>query len=375
MNEYEISTNFVEIVSGTNSEGSRAYREAAAQVEENDSKSLKYVKNFLTSIEEISSKDGTKDSRISGSKGNIKNFAGYDNIKKSLEFLKKHASGVKELGDIEKILNFLETNQQQYVDGYKNNIHLITLEYESAVYMIVTGLSLIMATSINIEEKNGKISVQKKSSETKGVLYKIIRDMAKELDSKKHKEYLVYLLESKERNGVNTDITESSTFVESAVGDTIALIGQIWDGGVAISKFAVKSVKSIKASLIGIVPLIRATLYLKYKKKADTISALEQQVRFIELNIQQLENRTNIDPKKKETIIRKQRAKIEEFKKKAEKLRAQLVETEKDAAVEIKKEDPKMSTAPEDDGDFVLENVSLSNDSGNSDDEYDCPLQ
>lgn len=165
MGEYDISTNFIEIVSGTVNRTSCVFREAAKQINENNSKSLKYMKNFLTSIEDISSKDGVKDSRISSSKGNIKSFTGYENIKNSIEFLKKNTSGVSELEDIQKILNAMESNQQLYSDGYTNNIRLVMLEYESAVYMTVTGLTMIMATNINIEEKNGKVTVRKNHPE------------------------------------------------------------------------------------------------------------------------------------------------------------------------------------------------------------------
>lgn len=153
------------------------------------------------------------------------------------------------------------------------------------------------------------------------MISKVIKDMAKELSSKNHKEYLSFLLKSKDVNGVSTQVTESMTFTESAVSDTLAVIEAIWDGTVAIGKFGVKAVGAVKSSLFGIVPLIRSVVYLKYKKKADTILALDQQCKFIDLNIQQLENRTNLDPKKKEVIIKKQRAKIEEYQKKAEKLR------------------------------------------------------
>lgn len=98
--------------------------------------------------------------------------------------------------------------------------------------------------------------------------------------------------------------------------------------------------------MFGIIPLIRSCIYLKYKKKADTIAALEAQAAFIDRNIEQLENRTNMDPAKKETIIKKQKAAAEGARKRAAKLRAQLLETEKDSSKSMKERNKDISRKP-----------------------------
>jgi len=149
--------------------------------------------------------------------------------------------------------------------------------------------------------------------------------------------------------------------VESLVSDTLELINT----GISLVGYGVRFVgtatRAVKDSIFGIVPLIRSVMYLKYKKKADTILALEQQVQFIQQNINQLENRSNIDPKKKEHIIKKQQAHIDAYKKRAEKLRAELMETEKDASNAIKNDNPNMSKedTPNKDDDFVLEGKTI----------------
>ena len=89
-------------------------------------------------------------------------------------------------------------------------------------------------------------------------------------------------------------------------------------------------------------------------------------------NIEQLEKEKTRDPKEKEIIIRKQKAYIEAYNKKCEKLRAQLMDTEKEAVNameknknEIKEKVPKevpgtdkkenKPSTPEMDDDFVLD--------------------
>ena len=71
---------------------------------------------------------------------------------------------------------------------------------------------------------------------------------------------------------------ESTSFTESSVGDTIDLITSIFHNVKKLGSFAKRTIVGIRQSFFGIIPLIRACLYMRYKKKADTILALEQQI-------------------------------------------------------------------------------------------------
>lgn len=357
MNKYDICTNYAEIIAGTNNTISSAYLEATKSIEENGTKGMAYLKNFITSIENIAGKENVKDERISKSKGNIKDFQGYENIKSAMEFLKKTLSGVSIIGDLVSIYNALEDCQPEYTDAYNKNVRLGILEYESAVYLLVTGLSMTMATKIDVVQNGYQIKIQKKSGTTFGVIEKTIHDLAKQLSSKHHKGYLEDLMASKDHVGVDTEIKES-TFMESTINDTLELIDTVWSNAKQIGSFVKRTFSAIKNSLFGIIPLIRSILYLRYKKKADTIIALEEQIEFIERNIEQLNNIKGMDEAKKKEIIQKQKAVVEAYRKKAEKLRAELTEGEKDASIAIKKEDPEMKKV--DDGDFILEGVKVS---------------
>jgi hypothetical protein len=138
----------------------------------------------------------------------------------------------------------------------------------------------------------------------------------------------------------------------SIVVDTLDILDRLTTKVGKIGSFATKAFKAIKGTLFGILPLIRSILYLKYKRKADTILSLEEQMHFISLNIEHLQNIKGMDPVKKETIIRSQQATIEGFRKRVAKLRVELMDSEKEAAIAL--DDSKGDITNTDDG-LVLE--------------------
>ena len=355
MNDVLISNNFFEIIAGTSNKLHPAYMEAVNNVDKNTSKALGYLKNFITSIENVANNENVKDSRISSSKGNIRNFKVYEDIKTSMNFLKKNLGNVGTINNLFDIFNKVEEYQPQYSEGYEKNIRLVVLEYESSLDLLVTGLTMLMADNIDVVQNGTAIKIQKNKGSESGIIYKTISDLAKQLTDKNHKKYLDEMITAKKNVKVSTDIKESVTIMESAVSDTVDLIDNILSGVGRISHYTVNIVRTIKNSLFGILPLIRSCIYIRYKKRADTILALEQQAEFINKNIEQLENRTNIDEREKQTIIKKQKAIVEGYKKKAAKLRAELSDGEREAATAIKKEDPEIKNT---DGDFVLENIN-----------------
>ena len=348
---YEINTNYLEIIAGTSNTLSPVYREAAEDIEKGNENSLRYMKNFITSIENLASK--TKDQRISQSAGNIKNFSAIKSIDTTLGFLKKNLGGIDVVKDCAQVYDALERYQSQYVRGYEKKIRMIQLEYESAVYMLTTALSMAMANNMEIVANGTEIKIQKRSAPTHGVIDKTLKDLAKQLSNSAHKDYLEQLIKEVDDVGP-ASITEAAYYESNPVADTIALLGAFIDSAKRIGKTGYNLFIKFKNSLFGIVPLIRSVLYLKYKKKADTILSLEQQAAFIEQNIEQLQNMKNMDEEKKAEIIQKQKATAEAYMKKAEKLRAQLMETEKDASTEIQKENPQLKDAEDD---FVLESA------------------
>lgn len=361
MATYEVSTDFLHIIAGTNNTISTAYTEAAKNLEDSD-KTLKYLKNFISSIENIAAKNNAVDKKISASKGNMKDFVSYKSIDTTLKFLKTHKtpSGNAITASLGTLHDSLEKNQSYYEEGYRKGIRLIILEYESVLYMLISGLSMALSYNFDVTEKNGQSKLIEKPSAYFGITGKTVKELAAELSKKDHTKYLEDLIRAHDQSGLeDTDLKESvyTEGVVQVVAATLTLLSSMLKGAKTIVSFGVSGLNALKKSVFGIIPLIRCAMYLSYKRKADTILNLEQQAAYIEQNIEQLNTRTNIDPKKKEEIIKKQRAQAEAYMKRAAKIRAQLVETDKDVADAIKKEDPEMGKT--DDGDFVLESVSI----------------
>ena len=354
MNEYEIITNPIEFFAGTMNRTSPAYMEAVVFLEKATPKSMGYLKSFMTSIETMASNKNVADARVTQSKGNIQKFSGYNNIKVGLDFLTTNASGESIVKDLRDVLKALEANQTAYADAYSKHVRVIVLEYETSVYMLVTGISLAIVSYTDIIQSGSQIKIVKKAGgKDKGVIGKIVKELGKELNTKDHTKYLNELTKAKDNVATSTNL-ESVAFTEAAVAETMDLIKSILGGFGKSFEIGKSMVKIIYRTMFGILPLIRSALYLKYKRKADTIISLEEQINFIGINIDQLKNIKTMDESKKGEIIKKQQAVIEAFRKKSEKLRAELTETEKEAAVAISQNDVVIKKGSPDD-DFILD--------------------
>lgn len=356
MGLYNINTNFLEIISGTNNTVSRVYREAADNVDKANDKGLTYLKNFITSIENIANKKATKDPRISKTRGNIKALDCYDNIEFAINFIKKNLANAPGFKDILTLHDKCVEFHPIYADGYDKHCRLVMLEYESVVDLLITGLAMTFSNNMEVVQNGDRIKIQKTNESTHGVYEKTIKEWATQLSKNTHKKYLEELNKAMDQVKPDTSLKES-VLMESEVSNAVDAINVILDSIRKLGAIGVSAVKTVKNSIFGIVPLIRASMYLKYKKKADAINALDEQCVFIKRNIEQLQNIKTMDEEKKAEIIKKQEAVIEQYQKKAAKLRAQLMETEKDAATAIEKEDPELKKTDED---FVLEGVSIS---------------
>lgn len=357
--KYSINTNYLEMIAGTSNKYNPLYEAAATNVGKNTNKGIKYLANLLHSIETISEKSAVKDERISKSKGNLRNFEGYDNIKHALDFLTKNLKDVKGVKDSLDLYDLVLKFQPQYTEAYDLKNKLVVYEYESAVYMLATNLSMILANNMDIVSNGNEIRIQKKSAETFGVIPYTMQELLKQMKLSEHAVYLDELNKSfanEELGHVTTEGVYSEALNPFAIVATVSSFGTLAIDiikNVFLSfKGGLNVLKKVRKSIVGIVPIIRSIAYIRYKKKADTIASLEQQIDFISNNIEQLEKRTNMDPKQKSVIIKKQKAVIEAYKKKSEKLRAQLMEGEKEAATAIDKDSEEIGNT---DDDFVLE--------------------
>jgi len=350
---YNVTTDPIEILSGTNNRLHPVYVETAKDVGSDSSKSLGYLKSFLKSLDSANKKAGS-DAKISGAKGNITNFSGYDDIRTSMSFLDKHISGNSFYKNLKDIYNCLDSYTNSYVEAYERNVTIAKAEFECALHLLVMGLAWSTANYLEMAHtKDGSIIVKKRIGRSSPMLTKLASDMASRLKSTDHKSYLQQIVKGKTmlKQESGLDLTY---LTEGDIMDVWKIFTSITSGigkGYTVGK---RVLQTIKRSMFGIIPLIRICLYFRYKKKADKILALQQQVAFIKLNIDQLQNKKNMDPAKKEEIIKKQQAVVEAFNKKAEKLLAELSEEESEVVTELKKNDSEIKNDSSKNDDFGL---------------------
>ena len=185
------------------------------------------------------------------------------------------------------------------------------------------------------------------------VTEKTLKEFSSKLTNRDHRTYLETMLKAVDYKEPESPKTEAVDTVMAGITDTIGLIKTVFKRGGQLVKSGIGAFNTVRNTIFGIVPLIRSAVYIKWKHKADKVLALDQQCEFIKQNIEILQKNQSISPEEKEKIIKKQQAVCAKYAKKAEKLRAQFAEEEKEAAIAIAKEDPKMKEVG--DGELVLE--------------------
>ena len=359
---YDFFFFFMTILAGTSNRLARAYVEAAEHVEKDDDASVKYLKKFIGSIEKLSKSPKVNDARITKSKGFLREFEEHENIDYMLKFLQQY---VKEpiVGDLKKIYDAVTSYGTEYRSGYDKNVRLVELEYESAVYMLVTGLVYTMSNCVEFAQQDTGFKIVKKAIDKRDTIAKMTSKMAKQLSEKDHKLYLSKLVEAATvaRRDSGKPVTESyegEYTIESVVGDALDLFDAITNNIGRIMGAGKMMIRTMKRTMFGILPMIRGVIYLHYKKKADHIANLEQQCAFLKMNIDQLNRRTDLSKEEKERLIKRQSAYVKAYEKKAAKIRAELNEQSRDAAASLEKDREVIQNAPKsNDDDMVLESV------------------
>lgn len=341
---YDIILDPVEFFAETKNRTNPAYMEAFEKIRGTSPGALGRIKRLVTAIKK---KYKNQDNDIVGSKGNILAYKYHDSIEKAFQILKKYHANSPVVQSLEKIHKALHTNRVVYEDGYKKYVDLITIEYEMALTTLVNGLEYQLASALEIEERRGTFIISKKSGKGNTTLDKMIISLASEISEHSHVQFMTALVKAKEEYKVNTSVNESTNFEESTVSEIVDLIRELPRSGEGLFRSVVGGFKTLIKSAFGILIIIRACTYYWYQRKANKIISLQEQIHFIELNIEQLQNMKSMDPVKKEEVIKKQRAVIEIYRKKSDKLLAQLQDTSRDTStslkqdeVEIKKDDP-----------------------------------
>jgi len=356
MSAYYITHDPMELIAGTSNRTSPAYMEATKITRGDDlQRSIRYLRGFTDSIDRITSRKGTRDEMIVRTQGNIETLPRYKTMTEALGYLEKHLPSHQEIKAVRGVLDSLIKYRSAYRDAYRVREMLIVLEYEAAASIVIRSLSMIITTSIDIQtDDNGKIVIERANRPSGGVISKIIIDLDAELAKPTHARYLVELLKVRDREPGSSEQPDDiqTEAAGDAVAETISAISTVFGylkKGIGVGY---RLGKLIVVSAFGIVPLIQSVIYFFYKRKADTSTALETQANFVELNLEQLRANKSMDPAKKAEIIKRQKAYVATYRKKAERLRAQLTGEEREVSSEKKSTEP---VTPADDDDFSID--------------------
>lgn len=368
--KYEnVSSDFLGIIAGVDNPASYLYMEAKKQMETDNTKSMAQLKNFYADIEKTYKEMGKRktDRNITDSRGNYTKFSGYNDIKYSFELLSKPLMSNELMKNLTIIRDSLVNNKSIFTEAYNRNIRLLMHEYENTLYLLQMGLCILFANCVEITKEQPGYRITNKRPDNKFIV-KTIAKLANKLKNTDHKKYLESILEAaKKTPTLKKESVDDGAFTEDGIMDRIPYLGAF---SLIISSINslfgnLKSIyTSIKQSLFGIIPLIRSIIYLRYKKKADTILALEMNIALIKENIEILKRVKNKSDKEKNEIIKKQEAVCETYRKKIEKLKAELEATEYDASKALKQGEDKLkktdTSSSDGNDDFILEGVNMS---------------
>ena len=370
--KYEnVSSDFIEIISGSSNTLSKAYLEAKKDVETISNKSMEQLKNFYGDIEKTYKKMDNKkiDREISKSRGDVERFSGYADMKYSFELLSKPLKMNPMMRNLQIIKKSLETNKANYVDAYNKKVRLLIHEYENTLYLLQLGLCVIFADCVQIIKEDPGYRINTKAGCSNKFIQKTLDKLANNINDSFHKKYLESILKAAKNSPVKDSKTESyneEVFTEENIlierfpyiGSFITILNSIGTMFAGLKSIA----KSIIGTIFGIVPLIRSIIYLRYKKKADTILALEMNIALIKENIELLKRVKNKSEAEKKEIIKKQEAVCEQYQKKIEKLKAELSSTEYEASKALKQNEDelkKTDNSSSNNDDFVLEGTNM----------------
>lgn len=316
--------------------------------------------------------------------------------------------------NLQKIKTYMFKFQKYYERSYETKSILVNQEYEcSALVLLIGAVNAIVNTNFMLSDfekltsgkeasfhpadyargsysdydvtisKSAKMGTGYSKLAERNFIRKIVNDLAKELSKPSHEEYLKGMNEAKidkkatpenqkvataamqaeaEKEAKEVAVKESTYISEAGEIQTVlGIVLGIRDGIYDIVRHGISTIKVLWNSIFGIVPLIRSIIFLNHKKKINAIMALEENIDYLQTNIDSLKLNKNFKPAEKQKIINAQMKKLEGYKKKVAKMKAEFDIMEDDAEKMVKQSNTNLGKdAPAEggsssDGDLVLD--------------------
>lgn len=271
---------------------------------------------------------------IEKSKGDIKEYEGYQNMLEILDILSKLAiaerydSVLEYIQIVQKAIKNLEDLRTAYMEGFSTKTDYVILEYNTYVYTTVEATTTLLYEFVEYVKRPDMVTmeIQLKNNKSRANLFYF--EQLKKFNNVIDKMGIEYrkLLENLCKKG-----RENFIGVDEIIGIT------------AISVVA-----------MAIVPITRELIYQFYRLRGNLSASLEMQAKFLEMNKACLEAQTEMDPKKKKEIIDKQKKLSNFLRRISEKIKVKTSKSIKDTKVELNKQNKMLSI------DRLQDEVSLS---------------
>ena len=278
----------------------------------------KYTENLFKSV---INKGHIDFGDIPKSKGNIKNYSGYQNMVDTLYNIRKlgednrTSSVIDVVNTIDESIKNIEVLSPIFEKGYRNKNEYVMMEYNTFVYCCIEATTAVLCEFVDF--------IKKPSSQTMEITLKNTRYRAN----------LFYVEQLKKFNKVNSNMSYRK-FLE-----------QMIDKGSEnfIGTAEVVGMTAIISVALAIVPVTRELIYHFYNTRRKLSDALLVQAYFLEINKAVVEANTNFTAEQKEKILKKQEHLRTVLVKLADKIKVSNVKADRDAKKDISNDNKKMS--------------------------------
>ena len=260
---------------------------------------------------------------IPKSAGNIRDYSGYGSMTDTLRTIKNLAVEqgvgpvVKYADIVLQAISYIADLSTIYQKGFNTKTEYVALEYDTYVYLCVEATSAILYTFVDyIKDPNKQVmSIQIKNTKLRADEF--------------------YFEQLKRFNSIQaTNGTQYRKMME-----------EVCNGGRDnfIGRERIVGIGAIAVIALSIIPITRAVIYQIYRLRGDLSVALSQQAKFLEMNQTCIMNNSNFDKKKREDIIKKQKALANELQKISDKLRVKSGKSISESKRDIEKDNKELT--------------------------------
>lgn len=260
---------------------------------------------------------------IPKSAGNIRDYSGYGSMSETLRTIKNLAVEqgvgpvVKYADIVLQAISYIADLSTVYQKGFNTKTEYVALEYDTYVYLCVEATSAILYTFVDyIKDPNKQV-------------------MSIKINNTKLRADEFYFEQLKKFNNIQaTNGTQYRKMME-----------ELCNGGRDnfIGRERIVGIGAIAVIALSIIPITRAVIYQIYRLRGDLSVALSQQAKFLEMNQTCIMNNSNFDKKKRDDIIKKQKALANELQKISDKLKVKSGKSISESKRDIDKDNKELT--------------------------------